>query len=152
VLDTDGEANGQQELLGEELGGRRDARVHVHHLLGQDRHTDAEPHDRRAYVARQSDRRVRHLGRPIGRRLQQGQCHVNGPTSCSRAVQLCRVPTRTGIVNIFYWAEKWEGHTVTYQTKKKENHELNPATIVWVYDFSLPDRLRCHLLVSLYPR
>jgi len=40
--DLDREANGPEELFGQELGGRGDTWVHVDNLLGQDGHIDAE--------------------------------------------------------------------------------------------------------------
>ena len=43
-------AHGSQELSGEELGGCRDARLHLDHLLRQDRNSDPEPDDGRAHV------------------------------------------------------------------------------------------------------
>ena len=60
VSDLDRQAYGQQELSGEEPGGRRDARLDVHHLLGQDRDADAEQNDGGAHVVRQPHRRGRH--------------------------------------------------------------------------------------------
>ena len=54
VPDADGEAHGEEELPREAPRGGRDARLDVYHLLRQDRHADAEPHDRRAPLVRRS--------------------------------------------------------------------------------------------------
>jgi len=48
--DADGETNGEQKLSGEEPGGGGDAGLNVDHLLGQDGHADAEPHDGGSHV------------------------------------------------------------------------------------------------------
>jgi hypothetical protein len=53
VSDIDREAHGFEELSCEELGGSRNSRLNIDHLLGQDRDTDSESHDRRAHVVRQ---------------------------------------------------------------------------------------------------
>jgi len=57
VPDPDCQAYGQEELPGEEPGSRGDARIHLHHLLRQDRHTHPEPDDCRPHVDRRQDRR-----------------------------------------------------------------------------------------------
>ena len=50
MFDVDREANGEQELSGEELGSSGDARFDVHNLLRQDRNTDPEPDDGVSHV------------------------------------------------------------------------------------------------------
>lgn len=45
VSDTDRQAHGSEELLGEELGGCGNPGLHLYHLLRQDRDPHAEPHD-----------------------------------------------------------------------------------------------------------
>jgi len=65
VSDADRQADGQQELSREKPGGGGDARLDVDDLLGQDRHADAEPHDGRSHVVRQSHRRGRDHRRSV---------------------------------------------------------------------------------------
>ena len=48
------QTNGRQKLFGQELGGRRNARIYIDHLLAQDRSVDPEPNDRRAHVVQRS--------------------------------------------------------------------------------------------------
>lgn len=55
VSDSHCQANGQEELSSKEPGGRRDSRLHLHHLLRQDGHADPEPYDGGPHVVRQPD-------------------------------------------------------------------------------------------------
>ena len=50
-VDPDCTANGQEELPGEESGGRGDLGLHQRHLLGQDGHPHPEQDDGGALVA-----------------------------------------------------------------------------------------------------
>ena len=50
VPDSDGEANGPEELPGEELGVGGNPGLHLHHLLRQDWNADPEPDDGGAHV------------------------------------------------------------------------------------------------------
>lgn len=52
---ADSKTDGQEELPGEEPGGCGDPRLHLHHLLRQDRDTDPEQDDSGPSVVRQSD-------------------------------------------------------------------------------------------------
>ena len=58
--DVDGQAHGQQELFGQELGSCRNARLHFDHLLGQDWNSHTEPNDGRPHVVRRANHRGRH--------------------------------------------------------------------------------------------
>ena len=71
VPDADGQADGEQELSGEEPRGCGDARLDIDDLLGQDGHADAEPDDGRSHVGRQPDHGGRHQRGPVeyGRRF-----------------------------------------------------------------------------------
>ena len=65
VSDADRQADGEQELSGEEPRGGRDARLDVDNLLRQDWNADTEPHDGRPHVVRRPHRRGGHQRRSV---------------------------------------------------------------------------------------